>query len=334
MKDIVNSTRRPLSYLRTQGRADLRSAFELYEKLRASPEVTIRELRGVTAHQQTQNSDDIDTLLRSQESNLRLAGVALVIARRRQTRDLCRCIAHLVFEDSAAEVRGLALISLFVTSTDQSIASLARDALSESLSQSFGIHSSVIGQVSQAWLETLRTLMLEMMVGSQKKRTIEAWMRELAGTNLPKMMSDRSFAESLLQSTDVNTRKAALLVLSDHWGATKALTTQFRTISETDPEIGARILAIRKLATANKKSRDKAIAVMLGRVVQDSTLPNELREIAYEALFEVVDAPVDTWPEMRRLASSFSFPSDVDWQWIDSILCGDTEVEKEVRRKE
>jgi hypothetical protein len=61
---------------------------------------------------------------------------------------------------------------------------------------------------------------------------------------------------------------------------------------------------------------------LLSHVVIDESNQQELRDIAYQAIFQIDDRPVADWPITNAAFGRFVFPDDIDWEFLEQCAKG------------
>jgi hypothetical protein len=86
----------------------------------------------------------------------------------------------------------------------------------------------------------------------------------------------------------------------------------------TNPQLT--LAAVRPLVWFAKGEDCTVSKRLLAEVVNNRQNETHLREVAYQALFELDQAPVRTWPAFKRELSDFKFPEDIDWDFVNKFL--------------
>lgn len=234
-----------------------------------------------------------------------------------------RC-ENLAFNDPDQRVRGLALnVLLFFQKRIRNpdvkriIHALIRDEA----------RGPALRTALEAAVATLQQDLLAVKgeLASSRKSTNEAQRRraeQLAGPSFAELWSNRDFAVSQLQHPDAKQRAAAVYAITDKWRRAKEFAPSWVALlgAESDPDLRKALLA--GVVEGLSGTEDVACCARLAALVQDQSLPEEDRFLAYNGLYEVCGMPSQTWPIAREALEDrpFRFPDDVDWTFVRSFM--------------
>ena len=230
--------------------------------------------------------------------------------------DLCR----MALEFSSVKQRQMALWYLAEGSfdTDQ-IARITRE-LMHLLSRRFEIGNEEIAQlVAEQWFASLRCLAESLRYEVQRRKANDQYLKALAGPELERMQLNPERAEQLLDHSDPKLRRAAISILSDT-SDVRRLLPKFLSLLARDQEPGVQMTLIRAIVACCSKSGNPAVSKVIAQIVASDALPIQVRDVAYQALFQINDAPVYSWPEVKRSLGDFQFPDDIDWRFVDTFI--------------
>jgi hypothetical protein len=145
----------------------------------------------------------------------------------------------------------------------------------------------------------------------------DSWVR-LAGPRLYDMLASKEETEQRLSDPDRNVRIAALHVMKRHWGIDQSLISVLETMALTDRDDVVRDIALLYFSSCFNNTRDSRTSQLLARIIVDDSCAKETRVTAYQALFGVQGVSSESWPQ--TWASSFHFPEDVDWPFVNRFL--------------
>lgn len=141
----------------------------------------------------------------------------------------------------------------------------------------------------------------------------------LAGHHAERLLQSREQAETALADPDSKVRRAAIIAIVDHWGASPAFEEHCITTLLQDCDIDLRITALSALAKVYQgSSANKAIQLLIG-ILRNEADPENLRALAYLALFRVSGQPVNATIRMHVLTGQFRVPGDVDWSLVEGL---------------
>jgi hypothetical protein len=176
----------------------------------------------------------------------------------------------------------------------------------------------VVESLAEPWIATIDDLCRR----CEGSHAIKKWQTEslaaLAGEALDRMRTSRDDAEAFLRSENPSYRCAAMRLLQREWLVTCETARQCEFIMLNDQDVGARIAAIGVFVRHSLESVSGRAEGVLAKIVLDASNPLLVRDVAYQALFQVRHEHVESWPEVRRALSRFSFPDDVDWKMVQS----------------
>ncbi len=311
------------AYLRTRGREDLAAGRDLFLRSSAGPEgvlTTLLDERPVPA----QDSKGPDPLLAHKDPRVRAAG--LWFLHNSAQGGLIPAFIVQAFDDADSSVRGAALWGLLCLAAGERFSAQVESWLNTFLVRRFGIvDPEVFGQpLARVWLESLAYESDRHEREARRLAHRETRLQNLAGANIDRMRRDTRFTLDLLDSEDPNLRTAALTLLRE-----TERSAEFRDKCEQlcahDSDLRVRIGALSCLIACYTKTRNERILGNMARLVLDNTCSQYLREIAYQGIFQVNDAPPATWPEVRAAQGLFRFPDDVDWEFVAQFTQGNRE---------
>ena len=146
--------------------------------------------------------------------------------------------------------------------------------------------------------------------------------KQLAGSVLPEMLSSQSKAESYLDHTDSNLRRAALLVIGMNWSPTP----EFRAICSRmmlgDCDTAVRIEAMEAFAASCAETDAAETGQLLAHIVCNQSQPLDIRKHAHAGLFGLRARRHGPWVDgwLEATSPEFRIPDDVDWSFVRSFL--------------
>jgi hypothetical protein len=222
------------------------------------------------------------------------------------------------FDASTAAHRGLAWVRItgWVDSSPDSRIKLT-SSLSNRLGSRFPIlHGHADSALVDAWLNSLEALVRRRLREHNLNYFRKERFSNLAGQEAAVLRGDMARAHGSLSDPDANKREAAILALHQSASPKEPLIARFRDLVTRDPDLSVRITALSSCIKICTRTKDAAILNMLAAIVADKSLPDMLRDVAYQGLFQVCDAPVAEWPVTRWAAGRFRFPDDIDWEFV------------------
>lgn len=133
-----------------------------------------------------------------------------------------------------------------------------------------------------------------------------------------RMYESRAWAVSYLRHPDPEVRRCALAALACHWGREAAI-GPCEQLLFFDPSEDVRQAAMTYLGACYFYTDDVRVRRIAAKIVRDASQAHGLRLTAYKSLFIISRSPRQGG-ESGPLASSFRFPEDVDWKFVDDAL--------------
>jgi hypothetical protein len=178
-------------------------------------------------------------------------------------------------------------------------------------------------QVARAALaEARRTRMRAQQLSAEIEEDLLARWSKLAGPRMPELLANRAATMAHLRDADAKLRQVALSVVAHIWGADDLYVQTCHDLLVADPDLDVRIVAAGSLATCFLGTNDGAAVRTLAHIVKNISEPLLLRDIAYQALFEIRGLPVESWPVLDGKSAGQRFEDDVDWSFVESCLNG------------
>ena len=84
----------------------------------------------------------------------------------------------------------------------------------------------------------------------------------------------------------------------------------------SDDEVAMQIREVRQLTESARGSSDETVLSSFAEIVRNEGASRLVREIAYQGMFEIAEPPVEEWPMYIEATRGFSFPDDVDWEFV------------------
>jgi hypothetical protein len=143
--------------------------------------------------------------------------------------------------------------------------------------------------------------------------------RSLAGALADGIQKNPEEARNLLYSSDPRVRRAAILVIGDHCGASESfLDYCLRTLSrESDADVRMTIVSV--LARLYSDTSDTDVCRALADIVISEIQPAKTRALAYLALFRVVGRGVDERIRLKILKNQCIPGEELDWAFVKSF---------------
>jgi hypothetical protein len=145
-------------------------------------------------------------------------------------------------------------------------------------------------------------------------------LKALAGTLVERMMKSREEAEEFLRAADTNIRRAAIIVIVDHWGSSPAFENYCIQTVTQNSDTDLRITALSALAKVYTGTADQRVSRILAEVLRHEEYPDNLRAMAYLGLLRVCSKKADRATKERVLKGQFQFSDDVDWEFVNQHL--------------
>jgi hypothetical protein len=312
---------RPFGYLRTRATDDLARCIEEFGPLGDLTEQSIlRATQGKFVY--TTDADELTRILSEEkDESLKSAAVLLILVRREHAECFVEPLVRVAFADASQLVRGLALAGL----ADLFESSRSSDALTQRMAsvmrRRFGIADSrLAAAIATEWLNGVVDLRRDTEYSKLRSKLEAARTKLLADADPEGIRMVPGGAMLLLRDPDPRRRQLGLDALPKSREPTEIAVEQCCHIMLHDPDPDVRILAIRCVAKHFKPAAGRSFQAALARIVADTEDRLEVRDVAYQALFEIKGLAVTKWPEVRRATEGFRFPDDVDWDLVHSWL--------------
>jgi hypothetical protein len=164
---------------------------------------------------------------------------------------------------------------------------------------------------------------------TESRRANEKIWRTLAGDLAQEMLNSREKAMSCLHDPSWKIRLAAISILRMVWKAYEELAAICEKMAFDDTHLQVRGTALFTLACCYRGTNDPRISQLLRGIVCDTSIPNNLRQSAYEGLFQLRGVPSSAIP----MPGKYPFPAEIDWAFVDSFMDERSESEKGEKEK-
>ena len=316
----------PFRFLTKTVKNDLASAFEFEARL-GGPQRCLAELASDANARTGRDVDSILTYLRDSRPTRRIIALSLLEDLVTSMPDLIPRVFSCAFVDSEPAVRGFAwrIIAYLWWRDDPTgtLVEVARRVLVERFELSPDRASDL---VAIAWLDGVagfcQTIKSVKRAGGRRRLADEfreRVIRQKAGEDWRRL---EAAPEAFLQHADPRRRSAALMTLCKNRVATESIERDVVRIIHSDEDPGVRIAGIIYLVETHRRSQDVRTARLLAQIVVDQSNPIQVREIAYQGIYQVLDMPVSDWPETKAAVGQFKFPADIDWELLRVCLEG------------
>jgi len=144
------------------------------------------------------------------------------------------------------------------------------------------------------------------------------FLQSVYGNAIDEMLKDSETAIRGLNNKIPEVRLVAVVAIKEFWRV-PAITVAKQRLEimchfESHPLIRAN--AVYCICQLYASTNDRRIGHFLAKMVLDSTIPIEVRKVAYVGLYEITGKPVESWP---GFIEDFNFPIDVDWKFVESF---------------
>jgi hypothetical protein len=140
--------------------------------------------------------------------------------------------------------------------------------------------------------------------------------KSLAGEQLNEMLASRENSIKRLQDPSWKLRLAAISILRTVWKSYEELAIICEKMAFEDPHFQVRGTALFTLACCFAGTNDARIGKLLASVVKDTTMPDLIREAAYNGLFQLRG----TFPLDLPMPGKHRFPADMDSAFVETFL--------------
>ncbi len=178
------------------------------------------------------------------------------------------------------------------------------------------VPSSVLEQVVEIWLNGIGQLISELVDRTRWETHHRQHLVRLAGSDLSAMESSTEGAMRFLDHPDPDRRIAAITIVEKSGKNRKTLIPLLVEKVVADPDLGVKVTALRVYINYNQKVRDAEVSQFLASIVRDVSAPIPLRDSAYGGLYKTNDRPALESPIVRFAQGRFTFPQDVDWDFV------------------
>src|SRR5260370_32331415 len=147
-------------------------------------------------------------------------------------------------------------------------------------------------------------------------RLIESTLKncaQLAGLHFDAMLRGFEDTREYLNSADARLRLAALQMIEIYWERMGEVSQVCERLAFKDSDLEVRRRALSALGECHLASYDFKIGKQLAEMIHDETQPSILRTAAYGTLYRIRDL-------LFLNMSSFHFPDDIDWAFVNSFL--------------
>ncbi|MCI0557685.1 MAG: hypothetical protein MN733_04265, partial [Nitrososphaera sp.] len=282
-------------YLSVQARADLQ-AIMAFSPAEASGSSKPPSARSDCILLPEPFSREVKELLGNPNPVIRIAALSDL----RKSQDAGTCIelcVRLAFEDPDSRTRGAALITLLMLWHTNGLTDKLENSMDQFLENRFKVkHPSKLGdRLSRIWLSSL-DFQRECVANERWARDVRTkYLTSLMGRRTPPGEADQTGMWKLLKCPDPHQRTAALLCLKQYERSMRFQSMCEHLVSD-DPDIGVRITAVRCLVTLNAKTKNIHMLRLMAQLVLDEPSSNHnLRQVAYQGIFEIADSPVMSW---------------------------------------
>lgn len=165
---------------------------------------------------------------------------------------------------------------------------------------------------------------------TESRKANERMWRTLAGELTQEMLNSREKTMSCLYDPSWKIRLAAISILRTVWKTDDQLAAICKKMAFDDPHLQVRATALFTLACCYRGTNESRIGQLLRRIACDTSIPNNLRQAAYQGLFQLRGIPGSAIP----MPGKYQFPSEVDWSFVDSFDKAEKETGKENEDRE
>lgn len=223
-------------------------------------------------------------------------------------------IQRLVFEETNQLLQGLVLIAASVAAKSKSVKDNTQKKFESVLANQYGLlDEEVVEKLTVHWLDEVISLSeAQQADSSRSKRTTSDSYKSIDCSNeLQKLDSDDMAIVKTSFRRLVNADELPLGFVEK----CKALLTR-------DLDSQLTMAVIRQLVLRARSVDKEEINAKLTHIVSNENCRLELRDVAYQALYELNELPVPSWPEVLRTVGKFRFPDDVDWGLVKKFSGG------------
>jgi hypothetical protein len=143
----------------------------------------------------------------------------------------------------------------------------------------------------------------------------------MTGPGLRLLLENKQVTEEHLNDPEPKMRRAALTLMTYHWGSTEQFKGRCEEMVLRDPDATVRSTAISCLGTCFSGTDNRRIVKLLADVVCNESETYKMRRSAYLSLL-IVSMPPERMPRCEVLAN-LRIPEDVDWTFVHEKLTGE-----------
>lgn len=155
------------------------------------------------------------------------------------------------------------------------------------------------------------------------RRELQEWrarldrgFEELAGDDLPAILSNKAVAETYMTHPDRSRRIVAVWALASRWPHDEKTAELFTEAARCDEDIEVRAMAASELGSIFSSISDVKTGRFLAALAFDENEEPRVREGAYRGLFHLAGIPPYGQPDLI----DFDLLRDADWEFVKSFL--------------
>jgi hypothetical protein len=292
-----------------RARLDVCGALEMVCRYQASPERTLQQWAGVSLNPMKENLSALLDALRHPNPQVRRASLFVIRDYWPELEELVSECLRVGFEDSDLLTRGIALhvLSRFYGWIADPSGVLGKVLWSYEAPDDFQATESI------AVLKETNAFHVAVL---QQRRS--EW-QEVIGPQFNEMLRDRMLAERYMQAADTNLRYVAVAMMSCDWKPTQQAAAIAKTLAVQDSDPRVRKAAVAVVMIYYAGTKNNKVTKLLADIVSDDRQPAEIRQVAYQGLFQVRGLPMGMWPIVTTAPNEFQIPHDIDWTFVNSM---------------
>jgi hypothetical protein len=302
--------KKPFGYLETVGRSSLRAASSFLRSCPNLPQTIAQRLGDTDPKDQLSRG-----LLEVGPSKRRIGLLLAVCANAPLVTLLTSQVLHrLIYREDEELVRGLVLRAL----SNAAIADELREALHAScaavLEHEYRMsHSATTNELAKHWLDALCD------VAESVEGEISSYVNDI------RQRDDQYEQTGQASVRDVDPGwhgpdRAPQPEFGDRGDLPYDYVKNCHEVLQESADPASKMKAIRRLVRHGASTGLEDTNQLLATIVSDESEVSYVRDVAYQALYEINKLPVEDWPEVRRAQGAFLFPDDVDWSLVRRYL--------------
>ncbi len=221
----------------------------------------------------------------------------------------------LAFDETEAWLRGCAWSKLSEVYDSIGDRETPRRQIARTLFERFSVAPSALtDQLVETWMAGILLIIAALNSEDLRSKCERDFYEEGGGARADE--ADWESTKENFVDADPAKRIRAIRVAADRIGDHSVFCSELMRLVDSDSHIGVRITALRRYIEWHANTGKRECLRFLGSVVRATEVPPNVREVAYQGLFEVVGVPPADWPVTRECLGQFAFPEDIDWPFV------------------